>query len=256
MIMRNSKIKALFEKAEEQIQVDEIRKQETYNMMLETMEKQRTPMMSIKNILLHQIWYMDKVFFIIYGVIICLEIVSIAALQYIGVNQNEIIIACMVGAGILSVVSISIIDKVFLGRMAELGECCYFNTKQCVATWLALSGMINIVLLLFVTGYLSYFQKVGLLQVGLYILTPYLMSNIVALGILSIEKRGKSSLLFWMSSVFLSICYIVIGSIPKILLVTALWIWGIAFLVSGFIFVIQVKKLLNQIEKGEILCMN
>ena len=66
--MRNSKIKALFEKAEEQIQVDEIRKQETYNMMLETMEKQRTPMMSIKNILLHQIWYMDKVFFIIYGV--------------------------------------------------------------------------------------------------------------------------------------------------------------------------------------------
>ena len=48
--MRNSKIKALFEKAEEQIQVDEIRKQETYNMMLETMEKQRTPMMSTKNI--------------------------------------------------------------------------------------------------------------------------------------------------------------------------------------------------------------
>ena len=41
--MRNSEIKALFEKAEEQIQVDEIRKQETYNMMLETMEKQRTP---------------------------------------------------------------------------------------------------------------------------------------------------------------------------------------------------------------------
>lgn len=61
--MRNSEIKALFEKAEEQIQVDEIRKQETYNMMLETMEKQRTPMMSIKNILLHQIWYMDKVFY-------------------------------------------------------------------------------------------------------------------------------------------------------------------------------------------------
>ena len=101
-----------------------------------------------------------------------------------------------------------------------------------------------------------FYTTVGLLQVGLYILTPYLMSNIVALGILSIEKRGKSSLLFWMSSVFLSICYIVIGSIPKILLVTALWIWGIAFLVSGFIFVIQVKKLLNQIEKGEILCMN
>ena len=137
--MRNSKIKTLFAKADEQVHVDEIRKQKTYHAMIDEMEKQRTPMMSIKNILLHQIWYMDKVFFIIYGVIICLGIVSIAALQYIGVNQNEIIIACMVGAGILSVVSISIIDKVFFGRMAELGECCYFNTKQCVAAWLAVA---------------------------------------------------------------------------------------------------------------------
>ena len=78
--MRDSEIKTLFAKADEQVHVDEIRKQETYNMMLETMEKQRTPMMSIKNILLHQIWYMDKVFFIIYGVIICLEIVSIVTI--------------------------------------------------------------------------------------------------------------------------------------------------------------------------------
>ena len=101
MIMRDSEIKTLFAKADEQVHVDEIRKQKTYHAMIDEMEKQRTPMMSIKNILLHQIWYMDKVFFIIYGVIICLGIVSIAALQYIGVNQNEIIIACMVGAGIL-----------------------------------------------------------------------------------------------------------------------------------------------------------
>ena len=38
--MRNSEIKTLFAKADEQVHVDEIRKQETYNMMLETMEKQ------------------------------------------------------------------------------------------------------------------------------------------------------------------------------------------------------------------------
>lgn len=254
--MRNSEIKALFEKAEEQIQVDEMRKQETYNIMLEKMEKQRTPRMSKKNILLHQFWYMDKMFFVIYGVLICMGIISITILQYTGGKQNEMIIVCMVGAGILSMASISIIDKVFFGRMAELGECCYFNTKQCVAAWLVLSGMINIVLLLFVTGYLSYCQKVGLLQVGLYILTPYLISNIVALGILSIEKREKGSSLFCISSVFVSISYVVIGSIPKALLATALWVWATAFVVSGLLFVIQIKKLLSKIEKGEILCTN
>ena len=78
--MRDSEIKTLFAKADEQVHVDEIRKQKTYYAMIEEMEKQRTPMMSTKNILLHQIWYMDKVFFIIYGVIICLEIVSIVTI--------------------------------------------------------------------------------------------------------------------------------------------------------------------------------
>ena len=256
MIMRDSEIKTLFAKADEQVHVDEIRKQKTYHAMIGEMEKQRTPMMSTKNILFHQFWYMDKLFFAVYGVLICLGIIFMTALQYTGLNQNGMITVCMVGAGILSITSISVIDKLFFGKMAELGESCYFNTKQCVAAWLVLSGMINVMILFLIAGYLNYHWSVGLLQVGLYILTPYLVSSITALGILSIEKRGKSSLLLWMSSVFLSICYIVIGSIPKILLVTALWIWGIAFLVSGFIFVIQVKKLLSQIEKGEILCMN
>ena len=99
MIMRDSEIKTLFAKADEQVHVDEIRKQKTYHAMIEKMEKQRTPMMSTKNILFHQFWYMDKLFFAVYGVLICLGIIFITALQYTGLNQNEMITVCMVGAG-------------------------------------------------------------------------------------------------------------------------------------------------------------
>lgn len=256
MIMRDSEIKTLFAKADEQVHVDEIRKQKTYHAMIEEMEKQRTPMMSIKNILFHQFWYMDKLFFVVYGVLICLGIISITALQYTGLNQNEMITVCMVGAGILSITSIGVIDKLFFGKMAELGESCYFNTKQCVAVWLVLSGMINIMILLFMAGYLVGYWKVKLLQVGLYILTPYLISSFIALEILSVETRGKNSSLFGMSAIFLSISYGVIGSIPRALFVTTLWIWAVAFLVSGLLFVMKIKKLLSEMEKGEVLCTN
>lgn len=133
--------------------------------------------------------------------------------------------------------------------MAELGESCYFNTKQCVAAWLVLSGMINVMILFLIAGYLNYHWSVGLLQVGLYILTPYLVSSITALGILSMETRGKNSSLFGMSAIFLSISYGVIGSIPRALFVTTLWIWAVAFLVSGLLFVMQIKKLLSKMEK-------
>jgi len=242
MIMRDSEIKTLFAKADEQVHVDEIRKQKTYHAMIDEMEKQRTPMMSTKNILFHQFWYMDKLFFAVYGVLICLGIIFITALQYTGLNQNEMITVCMVGAGILSITSISVIDKLFFGKMAELGESCYFNTKQCVAAWLVLSGMINVMILFLIAGYLNYHWRVGLLRVGLYILTPYLVSSITALGILSMETRGKNSSLFGMSAIFLSISYGVIGSIPRALFVTTLWIWAVALLVSGLLFVMQIKN--------------
>ena len=44
--MRDSEIKTLFAKADEQVHVDEIRKQKTYYAMIEEMEKQRTPVMT------------------------------------------------------------------------------------------------------------------------------------------------------------------------------------------------------------------
>lgn len=100
--MRDSEIKTLFAKADEQVHVDEIRKQKTYYAMIEEMEKQRTPMMSTKNILLHQFWYMDKLFLAVYGVLICLGIIFVTALQYTGLNQNGMITVCMVGAVFLA----------------------------------------------------------------------------------------------------------------------------------------------------------
>ena len=116
--------------------------------------------------------------------------------------------------------------------------------------------MINVMILFLIAGYLNYHWSVGLLQVGLYILTPYLVSSITALGILSMETRGKNSSLFGMSAILLSISYGVIGSIPRALFVTTLWIWAVAFLVSGLLFVIQIKKLFSKMEKGEVLCTN
>ena len=289
--MSDSEIKNLFKRADAQVHIDEKRKQMAYQIVLmeienqgiekqriesgriekqeirqqeidirgvesRNTEKQEQLRMSVKNILLQQFQYMDKLFFYIYGGLICLGIIFIAVLQYTGVSQNEIITVCMAGAGILSITSIGVIDKMFFGKMAELGESCYFNTKQCVAAWLVLSGMINVMILFLIAGYLNYHWRVGLLQVGLYILTPYLVSSITALGILSMETRGKNSSLFGMSAIFLSISYGVIGSIPRALFVTTLWIWAVAFLVSGLLFVMKIKKLLSEMEKGEVLCTN
>lgn len=100
------------------IEKQEIRQQEIDIRGVESRnaEKQEQLMISVKNILLQQFQYMDKLFFYIYGGLICLGIIFIAVLQYIGVSQNEIITVCMAGAGILSITSIGVIDKMFLEK--------------------------------------------------------------------------------------------------------------------------------------------
>lgn len=260
--MSDSEIKNLFKRADAQVHIDEARKEKAHQAMMMEMEKQKINKqriemrMSIKNILLQQFQYMDKLFFYIYGGLICLGIIFIAVLQYIGVNQNEIITVCMVGAGILNITSIGVIDKLFFGKMAELGATCYLNTKQCVTAWMVLSGMVNVVVLFLMAGYLNGFWRVGLLQVGLYILTPYLLSGMIALGILSMEAGRKHSFLFGISGVFLSIGYGIIGTILRVMTLAAMWIWTAVFILSLLLFVIQIKRLFNRMEKGDVLCMN
>ena len=147
-------------------------------------------------------------------------------------------------------------DKLFFGKMAELGASCYFNTKQCVAAWMVISGMVNVVVLFLLAGYLNGFWRVGLLQVGLYILTPYLLSGMIALDILSMETGKKHSFLFVISGFLMSIGYGVIGAIPGIMFTAANRIWTAVFILSLLLFVIQIKRLFNRMEKGDVLCMN
>lgn len=254
--MKGNEIKKLFVKADENLPIDELKRKRTYDAMIDELEKKSRPVMHMKNILRYQFYYIDKLIFILYGAFICFAITIFGMLQHAGVSYKEMITACMVVSGILSIISISVIDNMFFGKIGELGKSCYFNTKQCVAIWLLLSGMINIAALIFLGIYLNHYWKVKLLQVILYLITPYLISDVISLGFLSIETREKKTVLFVMTAILVSVSYIVLGAVPGIFWATTFLWWIIAFLVAVFFTLVQIKKLFSKIESGEVLCMN
>ena len=43
---------------------------------------------------------------------------------------NTMIIACMIGVSQVAVLTVFLIDKLFLGRIAELGTDCYFQLQN------------------------------------------------------------------------------------------------------------------------------
>ena len=95
-------------------------------------------------------------------------------------------------------------------------------------------------------------------KIRIWWLNPVVLYTMLMLLVLFANNMSsiKYSSLFGMSAIFLSISYGVIGSIPRALFVTTLWIWAVAFLVLGLLFVMQIKKLLSKMEKGEVLCTN
>ena len=88
--MGDSEIKNLLERANAQVHIDEARKQKTHQAMMMEMEKQKINKqriemrMSLKNILLQQFQYMDKLFSIFMAALSVWALFYLQSLQYIG----------------------------------------------------------------------------------------------------------------------------------------------------------------------------
>lgn len=254
--MENREIKELFLQADRQIKIREDKKQTALSCMMAEMEKKRTPIIKKREILLSQFLYMDKSFLFVYLAVVCLGIGVLFLLRQVGADRSTIIISCMIGASVMGILTVLIIDKLFFGRMAELGASCYFNTRQCVAVYMVIAGSVNLIILLSVISYVGNCWKIGIIQLGLYALTAFLLSNIVSMGILSTELGRENPFFLLLGGVLLTIGYIIFSAVPAAFYITSLGVWGMACLVLGSLFILLVKRLFAQMEKGEILCMN
>ncbi len=130
---------------------------------------------------------MDKSFLILYAIAVCFCIGILLLLQRTGADINTMIIACMIGVSGIAVLTVFLIDKLFFGRMAELGASCYFSTKQSVAVYMVIVGSVNLAIFILIILCIGSSLNIGVLQLGLYMMTAFFLSNIVSMGILSTE---------------------------------------------------------------------
>ena len=251
--MENREIKELFLQADKQIAIQESRKQQVLTSMTMELKQQKIPVLNQREILFSQFLYMDKSFLILHAIAVCFCIGILLLLQRAGADINTMIIACMIGVSGIAVLTVFLIDKLFLGRMAELGASCYFSTKQSVAAYMVIVGSINLAIFLLIIFYIGSSLNIGILQLGLYVVTAFFLSNIVSVGILSTEIGRENRYFLFISSVFLAIGYTVFSAVPTVFSAVSLGAWGIACFILGRVFALQLKKLFLEMIKGEIL---
>lgn len=260
--MQDKEIRELFRKAEAQSSPDQKQVLKTYQYLQMEMNKEKykaeneirnearnkiqrnDEAISTWDILRRQFRLIDKTCIITYILAVIISFCVMVFLRYTEIKQNAAITVSMVLSGLMSTFAVWIINKLYFGKMAELGAACYFDTRMCVAAGLMITGTINFVMIVGLTIYSGTIWEMSFLQTGIYTLTAYLTSSLVNFRILLTNTGEKASIAMAAGTFFCSGGYIIAINIPGALLLASIGIWAVVCAAVGILVIIQVRKLL------------
>lgn len=252
-----SDIRSMFISADAYLPIDAERKRNTLQRLRQEIAGKEVLLVSNRwKIWLSQMRYADKsmICFHLLGCIVMLLLIVMMDVRQI--DSESIIAASMILAGVLGTLSMLEVGKVCFARLSELSETCFFNVRQMAAFDMILSGILNLTALAVGILFVGFRWKIWLLQIGLYIMVPFIFAQCVCLGVLLTEAGRKNGWLTAVAGLFLSVVYAIFASTPLLYTTSALFIWAIALVIGAVILGVQTKALFTAINKGEILCAN
>ena len=252
-----SDIKSMFASADALLPIDTERKHNTLQKLRqEIADKEVLLLNSNRKIWLNQMRYADRsmICFHVLGCTVMLLLMVMMDVRQI--DNGSIIAASMILAGVLGTLSVLEVGKVCFAKLSELSETCFFNVRQMAAFDMILSGILNLTSLSAGILFVGFRWKIWLIQIGLYVMVPFIFAQCVCLGVLLTEAGRKNGWMTAVAGLFLSVVYAILASTPRLYTTSALFIWAIALIVGGIILVLQTKALFIAINKGEILCAN
>ena len=250
-------LKHLFLSADSDLVIDKERKSNTINILRKEIEcKEVRLVVSKRKIWLNQMRYADRsmYFFHLLGCAFMLFLMVMMDMR--NVDSGSMIAFSMILAGILGSLSVLEMGSVCFAKLAELSETCFFNVRQMTAFEMIRSGIINLAALSVGILFAGSQWKIHLLQIGLYLLVPFIFTQCTCLGALLTETGRRNVWLIAALGAFLSVFYVILASTPRLYTESALFIWVIALIFGTVVLGIQINALFREIGKGEILCTN
>lgn len=136
-------------------------------------------------------------------------------------------------------------------HMVEIEQSCYLNLKQlCVCKMIFFGGMELLILL----GFLAVSGKkmeVGMVRLGIYILVPFLVSNMVYLFVFTRFRNLEKEYVQYILALLLGIAAILPAQFPKVYEAANLGIWVAVLLVAAAVLICEIYKMLKEMEERE-----
>lgn len=251
----NSDLKKLFQEADRFIIVDKKGKEQTLERLFEeTIEGGTSITARFSEIVLSQLRYMEKGIWLADAAVNMLFILILLLLRYYGAEERDITTTAMLLASSSGGVSIWILSRLFSNGAGELAETCYFNTKQLAGLEMTILGGINLIMLSFAVFYVGVQWKMSFFRMGVYVGVPFLFTVSVCLGCMMAETRRRRFAMTAGAGLLSAVLVLAATAVPEVYLPSAAAVWCMALAAGMAVLAVQIRRLFNEIGRGEILC--
>ena len=153
------------------------------------------------------------------------------------------------------VAGFSELGKCFSCHMWELEHSCCLDLRQLLAVRMAITGLVDLLLLVCFTAVSRGRLQTGFWQTGIYLLTPFVYNTLLYLTVFTFA-RGNNR--FLQACVLAAVCCISFlpACIPHLYEKTMLWLWVAALAAAGSLVAAELYCLAGKLERGEELCWN
>ena len=255
MKRKDDDLRALFERMDRQIPIDQERKARTLTKLSEIMDQKHAPhTVSWFSILKSQLCYMEKKVWLL-GLLANLGFAGLMpALHFLGADAGDMTACSMLASSILGACSIWILSELFTGGITELADTCYFNVRQMAALEMLVLGTVNLMVLAGAACYAGIRWKMWVIRAGLYMGVPFLFTVSICLGCLMMERGRRKRYPLAAAGIASVVLTWFLTLLPGLYLLSAAAVWCAGLAAGLTVLFLQVGRLFLAIEKGELLC--
>ena len=252
-------LKSRFAAADRQLPIDRKRKAETCTLLCrEAQARANRPVQNKRLQLCSLLRYTDRS---LPGIHILCCTALLILLLFIG-NQNSgiennttfMLFLSMVFPCCLTFFSYFELRQICFTGIAEIGRTCFFHASQLVALTMAFSGILNLMALSAGILLAGLQWKTRLLQLGLYVLVPFVFLQCLSLGCMLTEAGRRHPWLNTALDMPAALSLAILAQSQPVYTEAALLIWAMALFIGILILAAEVRVFFLKLEKGDILC--
>lgn len=166
------------------------------------------------------------------------------------------IIICSVFLVFAGNICLSSVGRLFSWHMAELEQTLYLNLKQMICIHMLEAGLVDLMILSLLTGFTGGLRSVGTGAYLLYMLVPFLWSDILYLYMLTAFRNALSGYLQFSAGLVCGLLAAFPAFFEEAYEAACLPLWGAAGAVGAVLLAVEIYRILGKIEGGDSLCLN